>query len=90
MILVAILRMSCREQHSGMSSEDLSTAFFHQLRALRNRVSVLQQDISILEATVSQVVTGQEDRMSELESWANPYANDGSAIGNWLEIEEID
>lgn len=90
MILSAILRVSCREQHSTMSSEDLSTAFFHQLRALRNRVSALQKDISILEATVSQVVTGQKDRISELESWVNPYANDGSAIGNWFEIEEID
>lgn len=73
-----------------MSSGNLSTIFFQQLRTLRNKVNSLERDISSLEATVSQKITSQEEKIAELESFVSPYANGGDAICNWLDSQEIE
>lgn len=73
-----------------MSSENLSRVLMGELRTLSNRVNSLQKEILSLEATVSQVVISQEDRISELECYAHPFGQSGEAICNWLDFDEAE
>lgn len=73
-----------------MSSENFSRVLLRKLRTLSNRVNSLQREISSLEATVSQVVISQEDRISELECHAHPFGGAGEAICNWLDFDEAE
>jgi len=45
----------------SIESKNRSTYFFRQLRASQSRAEALQQDISDIEALVSQIMTTQEN-----------------------------
>ncbi len=68
-------------------SGTLSGALLHELKVLRKKINSLQQDVSNLEATISQIVTSQEARISELECSAHPFGQSGEAICNWLDFD---
>jgi|GEM_PF-4259874 len=61
---------------------NFSMTLLDRLQALDQKVASIQIEITELTATVSQVVTSQEERIRELESWINPNSHEGSAICN--------
>ncbi len=60
-----------------------SKSLFKQMRDLRYRMQAIESEISDLEATVSQVITSQEDKIYGLESAVHPYSRCGEAACNW-------
>ena len=73
-----------------MSGEDFPDKLWMELQRLRSRVNSLQQDISSLESTFSQVITSQADRLGELECFTHPSGQAGEAICNWLDFNEAE
>jgi len=73
-----------------MSNEPRARILQVELQALRRRLNSLDQDVSQLEAIFSQVVTSQEDRLSELECYPHQFGQGGEAICNWLDADETD
>jgi|GEM_PF-1641946 len=49
------------------------------------KLSYLKAEVNELEALVSNVVLTQVEKISELESWVDPYSNCGDAIRNFGE-----
>ncbi len=73
-----------------MSSEDFAGKLWQELGRLRSRANSLEQDISNLEATFSQLITSQANRLSELECFTHPSGKTGEAICNWLDFDEAE
>ncbi len=55
----------------------------HTLSEIMEKISYLKAEISKLESVVSGVVLKQAEKISELESWVDPYSDSGEAICNF-------
>lgn len=49
------------------------------------RLSYLKAEVSELDAVISSVVLRQAEKISELESWIDPFSSSGDAICNFFE-----
>lgn len=67
------------------------TELFYMLKTLSQVDEIIQGLVSLkaevnkLDALVSNVVLSQAEKISELESWVDPYSSGGDAICNFLE-----
>jgi hypothetical protein len=61
---------------------------FSQLLSIEEiilRLDCLKTEVAELDAFMSSVVLSQAEKISELESWVDPYSSTGDAICNFFE-----
>ena len=54
------------------------------------RLSSLKAEVGELDAIISSVVLRQAEKISEIESWVDPFSNGGDAICNFFEVNYDD
>lgn len=54
------------------------------------KLSYLKAEVSELDAVISSVVLRQAEKISELESWVDPFSNGGYAVCNFFEVNHDD
>ena len=63
----------------------MSKALIIPINEIILRLSSLKAEVSELDAVISGVVLSQAEKISELESWVDPFSSGGDAICNFLE-----